>query len=548
MIRLVVIEGSAPWSQAVVEPGGVVLGRSPGEGVSLPGSNVSRRHSRVWREGEQVFIEDLKSSNGTFVNSRKIQERTPLFSGDIIRIGSHALRVESSRPGEADITIQRQTMADSANMELFRENPAGKLKIILELSHHLANALDTESLLARLLEHLLLLFPHAARALVVFPGPAEPVVRALKARKKGGGEAHGFSRTVVRQVMEKGVAVLAEDTTVIDAGQTIAALGIRSLICVPLRTKAGGNLGVVQLDRFDLDHPFVAEDLNLLAAIALQASALLENTALHQEVLAAHRMKSELALAREIQIGFLPKEPPVLPAGGLDWCGALYSANEVSGDFYDYIVLDDRRVAMVVADVSGKGMPAALFLSMVRALVRELAGTISSPAHILSRVNKAITRDNPKSMFVTMILGVYDVVTGDYVMSRAGHPPAILRRKDGSIGEIAAPSGVLLGIDPDCTALSDTTVTLEPGDTVLFYTDGVTEASGGGELDFFGTERLLRTMARMYAGQCLEDWTLLLRREIQTFSKSSDLGDDVTLLLVRRTKSSPGPGGLRQGA
>ncbi len=210
-------------------------------------------------------------------------------------------------------------------------------------------------------------------------------------------------------------------------------------------------------------------------------------------------------MAREIQQGFLPQESPTFPSAHFELLERLIPAYEISGDFYDYFSVDERHFAAIVADVSGNGMPAALFMTMVRALVRQLAETISSPARILSRLNDAPARDNPKFMFVTVILGIYDVITGECVLARGGHPPALLRDARGRVPEVAMPTGTLVGIMAPYPVQEDFRMQLGVGDTLVFYTDGVTEANASDSPELFGSIRLESLIARQPSWTKLED-------------------------------------------
>jgi sigma-B regulation protein RsbU (phosphoserine phosphatase) len=196
--------------------------------------------------------------------------------------------------------------------------------------------------------------------------------------------------------------------------------------------------------------------------------------------------------------------------------------------------LDGRLLAFFVADVSGKGMPAALFMATVRALLRELMQTLRSPAQILARLNDAVSRHNPKFMFVTVLLGIYDPVTGKALLARGGHPPAVLRTRKGAVSEVESPQGQILGIEADGDCISEVSINLEPGDALLLYTDGLTESVAPGSATMFGTERLLRCVEKMPAASPLKDWATQIRKEVRSYSASDQLLDDLTLLLLRR--------------
>ncbi len=538
MSQLVQSLSSGECRQYMIGDQELIIGRLNGLPVVLEGANVSRRHARIWREGNGCFLEDMGSSNGTFVNDNRITCKTRLHHNDRIRIGSHHIRFEDSSASENEMTIMHQTAAVASNPEIYRESPAQKLQAILELAHHLANSLNREAILARLLEHLLVLFPQADRAIVLCQVAKEPRVMDMRVRQEKVCGQMGFSRSVARKVFENGLAVLAEDTQHMDSNVSIGTLGIHSLLAVPLQAGNGPVLGVLELDRFQMGRPFTAEDLNLLTAIALQASTVLENAMLHEELVVKERIQRELALAQEIQQGFLPRMVPG-PAGGMvDLYGELQPAQEIAGDFYDYLTLDSKRLMLAVGDVSGKGMPAALFMAMVRTLLRDLVQNVMSPAEILARLNDAIVRDNPKFMFVTLLLGIYDLTSGRCILARAGHPPAMIRRKDGSTFEIDSPPGRLLGIESPCPGLCDQIVNLESGDAIIFYTDGLTEAVKANADEMYGMNRTRQFLAQLPLAEPLMEWARLIRQEVEEFSKSSHLQDDLTLLLLRRSLPS----------
>lgn len=533
-MKLVVIEGPEMGRQIELGPRELFIGRSASVGLTLEGANVSRRHSRIWSEAGTLRIEDLGSSNGTFVNRQRIQGPVRLTANDLIGIGPHLLRLEDEQDLDYSVTIQRRTLADSSNVDLFRSNGVQKLQAILELSHRLAGLLDTGAVLQRFLAHLLVLFPQASRALVISPTAQGHTVAAVEEREPTSLGKSSFSRALTAQVFTEGKAILAEDTREIPVNATITTLGIQSLMAVPLSSRGRGVVGMVELDRLSRGAPFTEEDLYLFTAITLQVSNILENAALHQQLLETQRIQQEIAFAREIQQGFLPQDPLILPGGSFELLGRLIPAYEISGDFYDYFALDGRRFVAIVADVSGKGMPAALFMTMVRALIRQLAETLSSPSMILSRLNDALAKDNPKFMFVTVMMGIYDVVTGKCLLARGGHPPAILRTARGQAKELAMPTGALVGIMEPYPPQSDVEVQLEVGDTLIFYTDGITEATATDSPELFGGERLLRAAAQLPTGQKLEHWADRIREDVQKFSKAETFQDDVTLLFLGR--------------
>jgi phosphoserine phosphatase RsbU/P len=536
MATLTIISGAGTGRRFPLFSKETLIGRSSGLPISLEGTNISRHHAKVVQEGDHFFLEDLGSSNGTFINDRRVTDRVALCPNDTIQIGGHRLRFEMAQPATPDVKIQQQTVATASNTSLYLKNAAQKLQAVLELAHQLASTLEPESLLERFLDQVVNLFPKADRVLVIALEAGEPFIRARRDIRPLPPQEQLFSRSVLKQVKENGDAVLAQDPGAFEASSSLNAMGIRSLVCVPLRAPGGSVFGAVQLDRFKFGDSFTTEDLNLLTAVTLQISLVLEQARLHHQLIAQERLARDFALAREIQAGFLPQKVPVLKCGQrLDLFAELHPANEVSGDFYDFIVLDDSRVALLVADVSGKGMPAAIFMSMVRAMLRQSTKPERSAAEILARLNDALARDNPKLMFVTILLGIYNAVSGECVIARAGHPPPILKKANGTAVELPSSTGCLLGYLESCPPIDEYPVQLEPGDALLFYTDGVTEAEiqGGGEM--FGPERLRKTVEALAPDASLSQWSASLRGAVNEFSGGAGFQDDLTLLLLRRS-------------
>src|SRR6185436_3278193 len=301
MPSLVIINGPETGKSFDLSAPESVLGRHSGVDIKLSGTNVSRRHSRIYSEGSSWFVEDLGSSNGTFLNGLKLSVPAALKPGDEIRIGAFLLQFESVVPQvDPELTIRARTAAHTNNLELFEDNPAQKLRVILELGNHLARSLDTDHLLNELLNHLFVLFPNAERGLIIFFEGENPVVRLSKSRS-GSAAAPQYSNSVVQIILREGIALLAEDVqsdSRFAAAQSIYNLGVRSVMCVPLKRKNEKILGLIQLDRFGTGHRFQPEDLRLFTAISLQASVALENAQLHLELVQKERIEKELALAR----------------------------------------------------------------------------------------------------------------------------------------------------------------------------------------------------------------------------------------------------------
>ena len=259
-----------------------------------------------------------------------------------------------------------------------------------------------------------------------------------------------FSRTIVKRALDEGISLISEDLQSdqrFQSSHTITSLDLHSIICVPLIDQDGKRLGVIQVDRFCKGFGFRVDDLHLLTALSMQVAIVLDNVALHAEKLREERLMQELALAHEIQQGYLPEELEGFPDADFEIYGCVYPARQVAGDFYDFVKIPSGRLAIFIGDVSGKGMPAALFMMAVHTLCRHLARDTETPAKLLGKLNVELADDNPTCIFVTLAHGVYDPATGEVLLASAGHPapdPALGRWDHGGGLDQAGPTARLL--------------------------------------------------------------------------------------------------------
>jgi sigma-B regulation protein RsbU (phosphoserine phosphatase) len=292
---------------------------------------------------------------------------------------------------------------------------------------------------------------------------------------------------------------------------------------------------VIQVDRFRRGQVFRFEDLQLLTTICLQVAVVLENAALHAERLREQRLHQELAFAREIQQGFLPQELEGFPGADFEIFGKVFPARQVAGDLYDFLPVECGRLAFFLGDVSGKGIPAALFMVAVRTLCRHLATAGEGPAQTLTRLNTSLAADNVSGMFVTLVHGIYDPASGQVTAASGGHPPPLLRRKDGTVQEVSLPTGRLLGFEEGNLHLADQRFTVAPGETLVFYTDGAIEAREPTGKTMFGLERLKAVVHGLDISMPLEACATQVKAAVDRFTAAGELQDDLTLLFLRRS-------------
>lgn len=309
-------------------------------------------------------------------------------------------------------------------------------------------------------------------------------------------------------------------------------LATAAMLC-PL-TCGDRHLGVLAVTTPKDRDGYNDNDFEVFRSLAEQSAYALANALVRQEARAKQQIDAEMRAAGAIQRILLPDHDPQLP--GFTVAGQNLPARILSGDFYDYIDLPDGRLGIVIADVSGKGTAAALISAMCRAIVRTLAPAETSPTTVLARVNRQLFPDIREDMFVTMAYLILDPASGQLLYSRAGHTaPLVWRAASGQVETLDSP-GMAVGLDQGDVferIARDITITLDPGDTLLLYTDGISEATDAKEL-MYGEERIERALA-LRATQGPRAVVQGILQEIDVFVGGRRSLDDITLIAVRKT-------------
>jgi sigma-B regulation protein RsbU (phosphoserine phosphatase) len=342
------------------------------------------------------------------------------------------------------------------------------------------------------------------------------------------------SRSVVERVAHEGEPILTSDAQADDRfskRQSVMMLGLRAILCVPLKIK-DKLLGVVYVDNRLQAGIFTQADLDLLTTIASSAAIAVENARLYQVAVEKGRMERELQMAHDIQAGLLPHETPQIP--GWEFAAHWQPAREVSGDYYDFIPLHGGQLGIVVADVSDKGMPAALFMALTRSTVRASVSHISSPADGIAHANHLICADATGGMFVTLFYALLDPKVGEITYVNAGHNPSLLYSAEQEQLVKLTRTGMAIGVIED-SAFEQRTVQLAPGDFVLLYTDGLTDATNA-QVQELGEERLQRVILDHRHAPTTEIMTAL-EQAIDDFVGSAPRFDDTTIMIVKRLQT-----------
>jgi sigma-B regulation protein RsbU (phosphoserine phosphatase) len=305
-----------------------------------------------------------------------------------------------------------------------------------------------------------------------------------------------------------------------------------SALLAPLRY-ANKDLGVLVVARRHSDGSFSQNDFAVFRSAAEQSSFAIGNARIHREANEKRSMESELQNAREVQRILLPQKDPVIP--GFRISGTNLPARIISGDYYDYLDLGSQKFGIAIADVSGKGVPAGLLMAMCRSALRSVAPGEISPSKVMASVNRQLFPDIREDMFISMAYSVLDIVTGTITLSRAGHDPALLYRRETGRVELLRSPGLALGIDGGAVferVTRDQEVTLKSGDCVLFYTDGVKEAVDANEEEF-GMERMAETF-RLAAPIGAEAVLIRMQEDLKQFTGEGPQMDDITLVAIEK--------------
>jgi len=279
---------------------------------------------------------------------------------------------------------------------------------------------------------------------------------------------------------------------------------------------------------------FLTKPIDLRDLETTVEKALRELLAMKESLEAQARLNAiehELDIARKIQQGIVPTIFPAFPGHDeFEIYGKMVAARHVGGDFFDYFLLDDHRLGFVIGDVSGKGVPAAIMMAVSRTLLRAVASQVGSAGECLTRVNNIIRADNDENLFVTVFYGILDIRTGELEYSNGGHNPPYVISRAGDIRALTGTSGIVVGIIED-SSYTTQQISLDHGDVVFLFTDGVTEAMNVNE-EFFDDERL-EAILRGHRGESLSELFAKVYGEVEAFAGGAPQSDDVTVLGVR---------------
>lgn len=533
----------------------LTIGRSSSADLSLADRFLSRHHARLFNQDDQLFVEDLGSRNGTYVNGKQIDGSVAVGPGDEIRISSSSIILDAGEGRNTAETRQRTTselfgegtvlrradellasnrdsdvssMGDEEELRRYAE----RLKLLNQVHQALAHSVALDDLLDLILDRA---FDHLRpeEGAIYLRSSDGSLERAASRTVHPGQGPLLYSQTLIHEVTDKRLAALVLDAQADERfahAASILSSGIRSLIAAPFLDQEQA-LGMIVLGSRVHVRQFTEEDLELLASLAAVAGLRLRNVSLAEEAAERRRMERELALARRIQVALLPTALPDIP--GYEIYGGNIPSQTVSGDYYEMIERDEgRELLVMLADVSGKGISAALLTVCIEALAADPIATGVPPADIFRRVSRELHRRTPLEKYATAFLVALQPASGEITYANAGHNPAIIVRRDGTV-ELLGATGMPIGLLPT-NEYEARTVELASGDLLALYTDGITEPTNP-EQEEYGTDRLA---AAIVANRelPLAELATKLEEDLGRFVSGVPYADDRTMVLLRRSE------------
>jgi phosphoserine phosphatase RsbU/P len=520
----------------------LTLGRSrTSELCFADDTGLSRHHLTFENDADGWFIVDLGSKNGTLLNDQPLRTKTRLRPGDRIAAGHLVIVFGATNGGPENVVVFDHSAAEAASastvvtslegaladqtiLQPAGGNGAAQIKALVRAGRELADNRPLPELFPLILD-LAIEAVGAQRGVLITLEGDRLAVRAHK-----GGESFRISAGVRDRVLREKTSVLVRDAQLDpDWGKrhSIVQSRVRTLMAAPLQAK-DRIIGLIYVDSPFYIREFTKDDLSLLTVMANVAAVRIEHARLAEVEQAERMMARELERAASIQNSFLPERAPSVP--GLELGGYNAPCRTVGGDYYDFLAFPNGGVALALGDVSGKGMPASLMMMALQARVQVMAPESADLASMMTRLNEITTANCPPGCFITFFFCTLDPATGKLLYCNAGHNPPIVIRAD-SRAEYLSVGGPVLGVLAGAR-YEEVPVTLERGDLLVIYSDGVTEATNPQDEEF-GEERLA-DLLRQHSTEPASAVIQAVTEAVAAWTQGAPPADDVTLVVARR--------------
>ncbi len=540
MLELFITGPEGPPNRLELGKSPLTLGRSVDNDLAYPHDPwLSRYHLRFELRDKSWWVSDCDSRNGTVLNSNSIKEAKPIKAGDKVLAGhltiavrDHSADVRRSvisfvSKEDSDHSTHEATFVTSLDKVLGKAAEPRSSRMVSALIRA-GQELVTHQPLKQLFETILQLSLSAVdaqRGVILTLEDGELQVRASK------GEGFTVSASIRDQVLRDKRSLLISDAMSHDSlskQQSIVLSRVRSMMAAPLQS--GENvIGIIYVDNGVVLSPFLQEDLDLLTVMANVAAIRIEHARLAEVEQAEKLMAADLAQASEIQRSLLPTEPPSYE--GWELAGLNIPCRTIGGDYFDFIPYQDGRFAVVVGDVSGKGLPAALLMSSLQARVQMLRETNPAPDQAVSTLNRSLTERCPLGKFITFFYALVDPAGGAVEYSNAGHNNPLILRANGTVESLPG-NGLVMGLFASVHYELKKSK-LAPGDLLVLFSDGVTEAADSADQEF-GEKGLAEFLAARQQSRC-EDIVNQLVEYVRNWCGTNTFADDFTIVLARRT-------------
>ncbi len=540
---LLVLSPSGQRTRVAIDTLPFVVGRQADCNLVLRDNRASRAHFRVLAEARYYVVEDLNSRHGTWVNGERVS-RHILRSSDRIELGVRDSYQLSFLLEQGEFNTLLENFSGAARGAEGGAGNLAKLRSLMEVARALQHSLSTQEVLTAVVDSALTITGCERGFLMLRQGTALniSVGRDSKGRPLES-EALRVPMSVIRQALESRRELLSMSFDPfaqqgVNAETTVAALELRSVVCVPLvhvrsgemeetrmATAGEATVGLLYLDSRAAPADLSSGNRELLQTLAIEASTILENARLLEQERTKIRMEDELKIAREIQQGLLPVSLP--ETGWFRAAGSSWPSTQVGGDYFDVRQIAPDRWAAVVADVSGKGVSSALLASLLQGAFVMASGVASEIEPMMAHLNRFLLERTRGEKYATMFYCTLDQ-TGLLSYTNAGHCAPFLVNSDGRLRKLH-PTGMPVGMI-EGSAFPVRREQLEPGQKIVIYSDGLTEA-GNAEGQFFDNERL-RLCLRRHAPSDARDILRALLDAVDQFTEGGVQNDDVTALVL----------------
>ncbi|MEE4272440.1 MAG: SpoIIE family protein phosphatase [Thermoanaerobaculales bacterium] len=528
------------------------VGRSTSCDITIADRYLSRRHARLFSAEDGWKVEDLGSRNGTHVNGQRIDDASAITFGDVLFLSASTIEVRKKAAAGAgsDIAtdvpssdrllkpaadvLRRATTPppgdDSEQASALRRHTE-RLALLNNVHQAMSRSITLGDLLELILDHIFAqLQPERAE---VFMRCSDGGYTCVASRAAPASDLRSlYSESLFSEVVNESMAALVTDARSdqrFAKADSLLSTGVRTLLAAPLSTPDQA-LGLIVLGSNTSRRSYTEEDLDLLITLASIAGMRINNLALTQEAAEQRRFQHELTIARRLQVALIPEQLPSIT--GYQVYGATAPSRVVSGDYYQVIEREDgNEVVLALADVSGKGISAALLTGYLEAVSSVPIEDGLPPHEVFNRVSNKIHARTLPNRFATMFLGVLTPVDATLRFASAGHAPACLVRSSGGVDWLGS-TGVPLGLLPDA-AYQHAEIVLDAGDTLVVYSDGYTEAENPAGCEF-GQKRLADVIDAN-SRLAPNDLAVAVDVALESFVAGRPFTDDRTIVVVRRT-------------